>query len=171
MDRRNQKSINAIRNAMTRLLKDKPLNEITMTELGRTADINRSTLYSYYDNPQEIFSKLADESIQGLTEALGNAKYSMTDFIRIYLQHMKEHYAIFLEIHRSSISNPYVREIAAIMNQHLEGRSLETDSIIYKYCNYGFFGIAAEWLMSGCGSSIEEIIQELLPIMRVFEHM
>lgn len=169
MDRRKRKTIEAIEKAMLELLANKPLDKILMTEIAKEADINRSTLYSYFDNPQKIFASIAEKSIQKLNEKLGHTKYSMESFIKIYMQYMRENYPIFLEIHRSSVSNEYIKEIEQLMNEHLEGRKLQKDSVMSRYCNYGFFGISAEWLISGCKVEIEEIIGEMMPIMRIFE--
>ena len=169
VDRRNRKSIEAIQTAMLGLLKEKPLEKIIMTEIAQRADINRSTLYSYFDNPQEVFSSLVEKSIAALNEQLGDKKYTMTEFIRLYLRHMKNHYIVYREIHRHNITDSHVLQIAEIMNEHTVGTKLIPDSIKAKYCFYGFFGVAAEWLENGCKEKTEHIIEELMPIMELFD--
>ena len=169
MDRRSRKSVDSIMNAMADLLEKKPLKEILMKELADNADINRSTLYTYYKNPQEVFEDLAKRSIDSFEDIFRDQKYTMTEFIEIYLGYMKKNYPVFLEIHRSSVTNGYVERISGIMNRCLRSRKLESGTVLARYCNYGFFGIAAEWLMDGCKTSADDIIKELKPIMGVFE--
>ena len=40
-----------IQNSFTRLLKEKPINKITVKEICELADINRSTFYKYHGYP------------------------------------------------------------------------------------------------------------------------
>ena len=47
-DRRVRRTKAMLRAALTELLKTKPVNEISVTELTRLADVNRGTFYSHY---------------------------------------------------------------------------------------------------------------------------
>ena len=49
-DRRTKYTKSVIRQALFDLLKEKPLNKITVTDICKMADINRSTFYSYYED-------------------------------------------------------------------------------------------------------------------------
>lgn len=169
MDRRTRKSRASILDALRSLLETHPLSLLTMTDIARAADVNRSTLYAHFDTVGDIFSALAEESIRAFSDTLGGKMLTMAEFITLYLEHMKSHRAVFLEIHRSSIFNPYVSQISALMNAHLSGQKITADSVMARYCNYGFFGIAAEWLADGCKKEIPAIIADLRPILAVFE--
>ena len=46
-DRRIRKSKEALKNSLIELMKEKPVNNITVKELVLTADLNRSTFYNY----------------------------------------------------------------------------------------------------------------------------
>ena len=54
LDRRQRKSREAIQNALLTLLRDKPLDQITISELSAKADVNRKTFYNNYHNIQEV---------------------------------------------------------------------------------------------------------------------
>lgn len=57
-DRRYVRADDAICEALKELLKAKPLDAITMSELARAAGISRSTLYSHFDNVMDAYAKL-----------------------------------------------------------------------------------------------------------------
>ena len=57
-DKRINKSKNAITNALLKLMKEKSLSEITVSELTKTADINRKTFYNHYDSIDAVLKEL-----------------------------------------------------------------------------------------------------------------
>lgn len=58
LDRRSKYSIQAIRTALFRLLKEKELPSITVTEICRLADINRGTFYKYYKDVPDLYAQI-----------------------------------------------------------------------------------------------------------------
>lgn len=58
LDRRTKYSLQAIRSALFDLLETKELNNITVTDICRLADINRGTFYKYYNDVPDLFSKI-----------------------------------------------------------------------------------------------------------------
>ena len=59
-DRRLQKTERALREALLLLLKTKPIDQITTTELCRKAEINRNTFYAHYSSPSALLEKIED---------------------------------------------------------------------------------------------------------------
>lgn len=171
MDRRVKKTVKAITKAMLKLLCDKPLDMITMTEIAEEADLNRSTIYSYFDNPQGIFDSLASESIRDLELALGDQRYYYSEFMPIYLDVIKKHREIFLEIHRTSIDNVYINQVMDIMNGHLIKKKMPKNQVLTRYYEYGFFGTAADWLKSGCKKPVQELNRELEPVIKAYDDL
>ncbi len=58
LDRRQKKTRQAIQNALLTLMREKPMNKITVSELAATADVNRKTFYNHYSNIQEVRDEL-----------------------------------------------------------------------------------------------------------------
>ena len=65
-DARFEKSAAAIKQALLRLLVGKRLEDVSMSELAREADVSRSTLYSHYGNVQDVYAALVVEFLGGL---------------------------------------------------------------------------------------------------------
>ena len=60
-DRRVIKTKKAIRSAFARLLSEKELEDITVSDIAQYADINRKTFYNYYAGVHEVVGEIEDE--------------------------------------------------------------------------------------------------------------
>lgn len=76
LDRRQRKSREAIQNALLALLRDKPLDEITISELAIKADVNRKTFYNNYHNIQEVRDELDDRYLDMIFSLIENTEIS-----------------------------------------------------------------------------------------------
>ena len=65
-DRRVRRTKKLLTQALTQLLQEKQINEITVKELTDLADMNRGTFYLYYKDIFDMLEKIED----GLFEAL-----------------------------------------------------------------------------------------------------
>ena len=65
-DRRVRRTKKLLTQALTQLLQEKQINEITVKELTDLADMNRGTFYLYYKDMFDMLEKIED----GLFEAL-----------------------------------------------------------------------------------------------------
>lgn len=72
-----------IRTAFQELLKEKPLEKITVTDIVNRADINRSTFYAHYADVRGLLEEIQDEVLQ---RSLG--VISKRDFQQIFVDPM-----------------------------------------------------------------------------------
>ena len=66
MTRRSEKTREAIKDSLLSLLASWELNDITMAELARNANISRSSLYAHYRNVREVFDDNVIDFCSGL---------------------------------------------------------------------------------------------------------
>lgn len=59
-----------IKKIFTKLLIDKGLNSLTVSDITRLANINRGTFYLHYLDKYDLLEKLENEIISDLTEIL-----------------------------------------------------------------------------------------------------
>lgn len=78
-DRRVIKTKKAIRNAFARLLSEKELGDITVSDIAEYADINRKTFYNYYAGVHEVVFEIEDEIARSFGGALGTLELSSVD--------------------------------------------------------------------------------------------
>lgn len=62
----------AIQDSLFELMGKKPIEKITITELCKNADINRTTFYAHYSDQYDLLSKIENETISWAKEAISN---------------------------------------------------------------------------------------------------
>ena len=99
-DRRTQYSKKMIRESLYVLMKEKPLNKISVTEICKKADVNRSTFYSYYTDIYDLHQKILKEFfllqrnvIKHIKETIRNksalSEFTYDDFHNIVYYYLK----------------------------------------------------------------------------------
>ena len=58
------RTVRDIKQALLGLLGQKSLDDITMSEIARSAGVSRSTLYNHFNNPAEIYELLRQDCLQ-----------------------------------------------------------------------------------------------------------
>ena len=71
MDIRKQKTRQAIQNAFLQLRKEKNLEQISVTELSRLAQISKATFYLHYRDVFDLSEKLQNEVIGRILDRIG----------------------------------------------------------------------------------------------------
>ena len=61
-----------LRESLLELMKEKPIDKITPTELCRTANINRNTFYSHYYSPRDVLIEIENDFSAQIIESLSN---------------------------------------------------------------------------------------------------
>ena len=70
VDRRVLKTKRAIQNAFAKLLSEKDINDITISDIAAEADINRKTFYNYYAGIYEVVDEIENDIVRRFDEAL-----------------------------------------------------------------------------------------------------
>ncbi len=70
MDKRVQKSKNSIINTFLEIRAKKPLEKITVTELCRKAEINKSTFYVHYHDIYDLSDQLENEVVDSILQSI-----------------------------------------------------------------------------------------------------
>ena len=59
-----------IRNALVSLMREKPFEKITVTDIVKRADINRGTFYAHYKDSRQVLDKIREDAIEEVSKAL-----------------------------------------------------------------------------------------------------
>lgn len=86
IDPRIQKSKKAIRNALIKLLSYKSLEEITITEVAKEANINRKTFYNNYENVYQVIEEIENDIVISFDNVLKkmNIKENLQHPLKIF---------------------------------------------------------------------------------------
>ena len=74
MDRRQQKTRNAIFEAFTRLISKKQYNKITIQEIIDEANVGRSTFYAHFETKEELLQTFCQELFDHVMESAANVQ-------------------------------------------------------------------------------------------------
>ena len=167
--------------ALISLLKKKPFDYITVSEICEEAGVNRSTFYLHYETIGDLLAEttryllddfLAYFSTDTKAIALNLADCELNDLIFIcdkylspYLSYVKDHKEIFgtalLYNQTLGFEDVYKRMFDNIFNPILERFQYTPSNRQYVMMYYlnGVNAIILEWLRNSCDKSIQEIAE------------
>lgn len=167
--------------ALISLLKKKPFDYITVSEICEEAGVNRSTFYLHYETIGDLLAEttryllddfLAYFSTDTKAIAINLADCELNDLIFIcdkylspYLSYVKDHKEIFgtalLYNQTLGFEDVYKRMFDNIFNPILERFQYTPSNRQYVMMYYlnGVNAIILEWLRNGCDKSIQEIAE------------
>jgi len=162
-----------IQNSFIQLLKEKPINKITVKEICELADINRSTFYKYYLDPydwieqaereclktsQEVIDRIDSTDIEVLmTELFETIRANYEMFSIIFANHgnlLKEIFALYLEKAESRLKD-------TILQNPVGSRKWECYFRIY-----GCTGIIGCWIKDGMEQSPKEVASHIASLIK-----
>ena len=148
------------------LLKQKPLNKITVKEICEKAEINRATFYKYYADAYELLEKMEEQFLSELMEVIKKSQNDglKTTLLRI-LEKMKEdgeHYtALFSEYGDTSFPMKIFKscylETKELIQKKFPMLTEVKHALIYVYIAQGCSGILNYWISNGLKESPKEI--------------
>lgn len=109
--RSSKRSKALIRNALISLMREKPFEDITVTDIVNRADINRGTFYAHFKSPGDVLDKIQSDTVSELGMAIEKINFiaflkdpepTLTSFSAFLLRD-PEYYRMLIEIERGAI--------------------------------------------------------------------
>ena len=154
-----------LKNALVELLETKPINKITVYELCRSAEINRSTFYKYYGEPQDVLNEIVNELLEKTAIIVKNEN---TEFSRLktILTFLSDNRETIIRIIANVSEQKLIDHIYGVptLHENLYGLLRNSEASIEKeyvkvFYHYGSFAIIRAWLNNGCVESPQEMTQ------------
>ena len=169
-DRRVRRTKKLLTQALTQLLQQKQVNEITVKELTDLADMNRGTFYLYYKDIFDMLEKIEDELFENLngiidlpenTEVSEQARPLLRDLFT-FIEDNQEMCRVLLSpngdmnfLHRL---NEVMRERCLHLYKSAEPKgSVDEFDYHYSFIVFGCAVIIRSWVNRGCPESSEEM--------------
>ena len=170
-DRRVRRTKKLLTQALTQLLQEKQINEITVKELTDLADMNRGTFYMYYKDIFDMLEKIEDGLFEALEEIVflhehddvsQQTKPILLDLLR-FIEENQEICRVLLSPH-GDINflhrlNQVVREKCLQMWPNKEDKNDATFEYHYSFVVYGCVGVFRAWLNSECQEPAEKMAE------------
>ena len=170
-DRRVRRTKRLLTQALTQLLQEKQINEITVKELTDLADMNRGTFYLYFKDIFDMLEKIEDGLFEALDEIVSQhehddvsqeAKPILLDLFR-FIGENQEMCRVLLSPHGDMNFlhrlNEVVREKCLRMWPNREDKDDATFEYHYSFVVYGCVGVFRAWLNSQCREPAEKMAE------------
>lgn len=150
MDPRTKKTKQALLDGLFRLLKSKPIDELTVTQLSEESGINRRTFYLHYDNIIEVFNEYEAELSHRVNHILASPQFKVDNLVQIFDQIFDENLA--------GLTNPCINHRQQRLLQELDemlftvllksrtANPSPTDIITTHYTSSGIVNVYVYWV-------------------------
>ena len=159
-----------VREALLELLGEKPLGEVSVTELCARADINRTTFYKHYGNPSDVLRDIADELVDGAAIAAAPDPVGMplplgeqvTAICRHLRGHPREARAVLTHFTGDSEAVRGFMQGRLVSGQvklpaYARSCDAETARLLGAFLSNGIYSLVRCWMLDGVGKTPEEI--------------
>ena len=171
-DRRVRRTKKLLTQALTQLLQEKQINEITVKELTDLADMNRGTFYLYYKDMFDMLEKIEDGMFEALDAIISlhehddvsqQTKPILLDLFD-FIEENQEMCRVLLSPHGDMNFlhrlNKVVREKCLKAWPEIRKEKGEADfDYHYSFVVFGCAGIIRAWVNRNCSESAEKMAE------------
>ena len=159
MDKRIINTKKKLTNTLLMLLKEKKINDITVLELCKKADINRTTFYKYYKDVEDLVLSIEESLIVDLEKYIDDIKRNyLISYTGKIIEQIANHKEIYTIILSDNGDHTFLRRILNLVHkqsieewQKLLKKATEQDlDNIYNFIVDGTIGLIEEWIRTDC---------------------
>lgn len=173
-DRRILRTQKNLKNALLALLKDKELQELSITEVAQAAKCNRVTFYAHYKDLHALLTAIVDDHLQGLVSYF---RKSFRNLERFSSKDVQRHLPIFEYIYQNQFifsliikgevlpgsQNQFCESLVQVSGTELkleEATDFEIPALNY-FLTYGSLGFFIYWIKEDFKDSPEAMAGKL----------
>lgn len=156
-----------LKDAMIDLMQTKPVEKITIKEICEKAQINRSTFYLHYSEPNDLLKSIEDDIIENTADYLdkigADINNSAMQYMLMFFRYIRENDKIFrtLLVKRE---NPFFRKKfikfaleRVVTSLHCTANK-KYEKYVYGFVINGSLGAIIEWVESDYSIPEQEIV-------------
>jgi AcrR family transcriptional regulator len=172
-DRRVIKTKRSIKNAFARLLTEKDINDITISDIAALADINRKTFYNYYAGVHEVVGEIEDDVVRRIDAVLSdvdftenmNRPYMLFEKLTAVINTDMDFFGFLLSINANvSLTTKLVdllkEKVKASLKKYVELDEEKLD-LMLEFTVTGIVAVYRRWFNSDRREPIDEISAEI----------
>lgn len=186
-NRKIQYTKRTICDALVSLLKEKPLEKISVTEVCRRADVNRSSFYKHYLDIYDLMDKLEDEEYEKIYQAtlkdiqlspdMKDTPSRLRQQALTAIRNNPEFYRLILADPNNRFLTRLTKDTYTFLSDEyvpladrealfpMDLRPFEKECAI-QYLLHGSISVMQLWLENGCKETVDEIDQVLSKLNR-----
>lgn len=171
---------NAIKAAMVKLLDERPLAKITVKDIASACGINRNTFYYHYQGIPELIREMVDDEAEAIIQSHPSLD-TLEDCLETIVQDAMRNKRAILHIYNSASRDIYEKYLWAVcghvvgvhLTTVLAGRQLPGNdrAILQQYYTCVAFGCISRWLDSGMKEEILPALHRIGQLEEGFPEM
>ena len=159
-DRRVKRTKKALYDALLVLLKDKTINEITVTELTTLADVNRATFYFYYTDLIDMLQQIQNEAFEAFKNVIQKTTISVstiegfTEYAENLFDFCTKHETLVRFVVKNDTNNQVYKQIQNLMINNIPNSKDTFDKgnparYATSYILNAMVGVMIDWMNEG----------------------
>lgn len=179
MDRENQRitvTKRMLKEGMLRLLEEKELDKINVTELCRDAGINRATFYRHYQIPRDVLLEIEMDMYYDLRKRVDMPQKSedIRHAIEVLCSYMEENAKLLRIIMQSNSDTDFAMFVNSIYGEIwgeickvgvLQNLSDEDVQLLTLYCAGGSYFVLRQWLLGNVHKSAKQMAEYVYDLL------
>lgn len=163
-----------LKESFIKLLKEKPISRITITEICEEADINRATFYAHYCDQFDLLQQIEQELIDDINRYLSDYSFQENDpgsvrLMEQIFEYIKENSELCSVLLSEGGDKKFLNNILAIVQRQCidewtANRSVKKDfaGYLYSYATNGSLGVILKWFENGMDRSTREMAEIII---------
>lgn len=167
IDRRVLRTKRMLKENLLLLLKDQPIQKISVSRLCEASDINRSTFYTYYSSTMDLLESIEDEILDTLEEDLKqfNKENSISQLMSSIIDYIGDHKELIRLLFSSHGDPGFLNKLIAasqkwtmpLLQSKYPDYSAWQLNALHTYIVGGCIAIIEQWIIQGFQQSEKEI--------------
>jgi len=155
---RNAYVIEHLRNALLELLSEKPMNDISISELVETAQVGRASFYRNYEQKEDILKAYIDDLFhEWMDKWQSNDDAPLSERLRILIAHFEKHRDFYKLLNDRGLVYLLKDVIIGLCGPKPEYEKVQAyASAFVAYTLYGWIDV---WFQRGMRESSDEIAE------------
>lgn len=157
---RNAYVVNRIISAVLKLLRNRQLTEISISEITHEAGVGRTSFYRNFGSKEDVVVRKIKQLQAGwIEEYEASEKKSNAELYMSMFRHMREHREFYLLLQERNLAHL----LLDILLDHLQLSPDDPNAWAYTkaFIAYGTYGWISEWMARGMQESPEELARLL----------
>lgn len=162
-----------LKESFIRLLKQKEISRITITEICEEADINRATFYAHYKDQYDLMKQIESELVEDINRYLANYSFHEKSSESLQLmeqifEYIKDNSEVCSVLLSESGDKKFQKDVLLIVQQQCitewtsKKVNINDAEYLYAYATNGSIGIIQKWLQEGMERSTNEMAELII---------
>ena len=173
LDKRCRKTRKAIKTSLIKLMSEKDISDITITEIAEEADINRKTFYAHYRDIYDILDEIENDLIEKLFHILNNTEilksmYNPYPLLKELTSEINKDFEFYKLLVQSKDYNSLLNKIQGVFKDRfleLTKDTIKIDrdilSFMIDFVSSGITSVYKEWFRSERKITLEQLSKSL----------